>query len=219
MRNMLLCIFLFSFLESTAQMAYPIRKLSIDSPILKSVLRIADSLGLSKRDNLRKDSAIEIYVDSDLQMFSGKYLMSYYKKSGEIIGEGTDSAYLTTPHIVLSPLLYSVFYHQIDTAANIVVKSESIIVHELAHYIQSTKVNDDYYYPKNLSKEEMQKYLGHEDELYASAIEAYYFYEKTNKQFLDGLLKSSGIKSRIIKLLVTTKYNESYPWREPISLK
>lgn len=219
MRNIVLLILPFLFFESDAQVSYPIQTISIDSPIVKTVIRIAGELGLPKRENLIKDSSLKLYVDSDLNMFSGKYFMSYDKKNGEIIGEGTDSSYLTTPHIVLSPLLYAVFYRLHDTTANMVVKAEAVIVHELAHYIHNTRGDDEYYAPKDFSKEEIEKYLGQPDELYPSSIEAYYYYEKTDKARLKKILNSGGGKLRVMKLLVSTKYNEYYPWRKPISLQ
>ena len=217
MSRYILLIFLFLFLKGESQVSTPVQIISIDSPILKSVLEISIKLGIPKRNNLHKDSHIELYVDSDLMMFSAKYLMSYYKKSGEIVFEGTDSAYLTTPHIILSPLLYSVFYRKIDTIKTAIVKAESIIMHELAHYIQNT-LSENYYMPKDLSKQEMEKYLGQPDELYASAVEAYYYYEQTDYQKLKKILKSGKNNIEIMKCLVSTRYNESYPWRNPICL-
>lgn len=206
--------YLFMFFILFQNVLYSQKEINIQHSIVKNTISIFNKLNIPIRTTLLEDSPIQIIQNDSIDMFNAAFhLGNYYK---DIINYGTDSAYLTNPYIVVSPILYKVLFEKKDTTKNGIINAYASIVHEISHYLFTAFKYKNYFSPQKTDRDEMEKYIGQQYELFAFSVESYYYYQRVDKKFLRRLIKSSTIQEYILKALAAFRYKERYPWRDPI---
>jgi hypothetical protein len=175
------------------------------SALLKDTYRIMSILNFRIRDNVKKDGYLQpcVNVQRDNSFAAG---FAYNPEN--LVGSKTDtSRYFRYSILHMSISLYSIISKQKDTTFESYEEAKSIVVHELAHYLQQTN-NIPYIEATDNNRTE---YISQPSEFEAHSVGCYYFLEKYDRKELKRIVNLKMPVKEKCKLIINQYWRIIYP--------
>jgi len=152
------------------------------------------TLGFRVRKNLASDGYIQLIIDSTVQDATFTYIKS------EVVN--TDSErYYKKPLIRISPSLYDIIFKQKDVTNKMYLSSQSILIHEITHYLQVAD-EENYYYIFKDKNPDVKRYFNQPSEFEAYSVGDYFFLKQYDKKALKNIMKQELDIHRKCELLI-----------------
>ena len=200
-----LSLFLLTSAISNAQKFYGFDDVNdYDISYLKKYThRVIKKLNIQVRDSISKDGELVPIVNRNWQHAMDA---SFSVREGDGVGDQfSPSRYYIHSYMQLSKVLYRVLTKKSDTTLLIQLKANSIVVHEITHYFQST--NEKNYIDANA---DFYGHLKQPSEFEAYSVESYYFFENYNKKVLRRIMHLKFPLRRRCELLINEYWKIMY---------
>lgn len=181
--------------------------------LLNETKEIMKELSIKQRTNLKMDDSLTVFINKNDFALNAAFGLANPKNGVMTPPDNIKLRFYKKPLIKISPILDSIVNHTKDTLKLIYLKAYSIIVHELAHYLQETW--DEIYYSIDDLKNE-KEYILQPTEFEATTIGSYYFLKHFAPNELTEIKKINVPEKRKFELIINAYRRHVYPWRTPL---
>lgn len=205
MRKVLLLVLLVPVVLSCSQLVHP-NVMSADLSIMKQqTVYIMKRLKIPMRKNVFKDGEIRLTKYTSIYL-GANFGAKGFKPYPVLTEKDLADRWYIEPTIAMSSVIDSIVFEKKDTAIDVKIRSISIILHELSHYLQVTMPKEGEHLISDIKLQMLQP-----AQFEAYAVDMYYYLAFTEKKRLKNILKSHSAQEEKIKAIFNSYLKKVYP--------
>lgn len=166
---------------------------------LKDAKRIMDTLKIDVRETINMDGELNVKSYDSLGNVGAFFHADY-----TFLDSSKNKFYYKNPVIVLTNKTAERLFEIEDASSDARILAEAKLIHEICHYLQSTRQIGDYL--SDLNKISIVDHIKQRIEYEAYAVGGYYLLEKVEPEYLNIIMNGKSVVDEKIKMIIMRSY-------------